>query len=193
MHRAVSPVRILVIFLCVVFVAALGTCIWVAVDRWCTHDDAHDIQGTWYIYGTNVSIPIGESTMGISQDAVYDYTIDTKAKTVTYSIGNLSGTSHYRFSPDRTKIALIEDGKRVFTATLLDDISWWASNVGNFISGVDVLPGPLESDVVMLTREANSPDEERAASEEDATSEHDGGSVDNSNNPDNSAQEETSA
>ena len=161
-RKRVSPVRVIVASLCVVLVAALGVCTWFALDRWCFHDDALDIQGTWFIYNTQVSIPITENTMGISDDAVYEYTIDTQAKTVTYSIGNLSGTSHYRFSPDRTQIALIEDGKRVFTSTLFDDVSWWTSHIGDVILGTDVLPGPVQSNVVLLTRQPRSDETESA-------------------------------
>lgn len=135
-----------------VFVALVVVCIAFSFDRWYAHDDAQDIQGTWYIYGTDVSIPISQDVIELSDDAEYRYTIDTQAKTITYSIGNLSGTSHYRFSNDRSCVALIEDGKKVFTATLLDDVSWWFSSLGTALSGNVVLPGPLQSNVVMLTR-----------------------------------------
>ena len=71
---------------------------------------------------------------------------------VTYAIGNLTGTSHYRFSQDRTELALIEDGKKVFTATLLDDISWGFSSLKEMLAGNHVLPGPVQSNVVLLTK-----------------------------------------
>lgn len=127
------------------------------IDRWALHDDAADLQGTWYIYGTNVVVPIDQNSIGLSSDTSYKYTMDTQAKTVTYTIGNLSGTSHYRFSSDRSLVALIEDGKHVFTATLLDDVSWWFTSAGNAISGKPVLPGPQQSNVVMLSRAPSVP------------------------------------
>ena len=175
-----SPARIALSVAIGVFAAFVVACIALAVDRWWVHDDAQDIQGTWYIYDTEVAIPIGPDTIGISEDAVYEYTIDTQAKTVTYRIGNLTGTSHYRFSSDRSQIALIEDGKKVFTATLFDDISWWFTSLANAISGKLVLPGPLQNNVIMLTRtpllvdaqqgeEQNETVQEDAASEEKAT------------------------
>lgn len=176
-----SPARIAVSVAIGVFAAFIVACIALAVDRWWVHDDAQDIQGTWYIYDTEVAIPIGPDTIGISEDAVYEYTIDTQAKTVTYSIGNLTGTSHYRFSSDRSQIALIEDGKKVFTATLFDDISWWFTSLANAISGKLVLPGPLQNNVIMLTRtpllmdtqqdaaQEGTAQEEGAASEDEAT------------------------
>ncbi len=172
-----SPARIALSVAIGVFAAFIVACIALAVDRWWVHDDAQDIQGTWYIYDTEVAIPIGPDTIGVSEDAVYEYTIDTQAKTVTYSIGNLTGTSHYRFSSDRSQIALIEDGKKVFTATLFDDISWWFTSLANAISGKLVLPGPLQNNVIMLTRTPLLVDaqqdaaQEGAAQEEGATSE----------------------
>ena len=151
-----------------VFAALVIVCAAIAVDRWFVHDDAQDIQGTWYIYGTEVAVPISENTIGIAEGTEYRYTIDTQAKTVTYSIGNLTGTSHYRFSSDRTQIALIEDGKKVFTATLFDDISWWFASLGTALSGETVLPGPLQSNVIMLTRTPLSTEGQKEESQEDA-------------------------
>ena len=172
-----SPARIALSVAIGVFAALVVACVALAVDRWWVHDDAQDIQGTWYIYDTEVAIPIGPDTIGVSEDAVYEYAIDTQAKTVTYRIGNLTGTSHYRFSSDRSQIALIEDGKKVFTATLFDDISWWFTSLANALSGKLVLPGPLQSNVIMLTRTPLLVDaqqdaaQEGAAQEEGATSE----------------------
>ena len=166
-----SPARIALSVAIGVFAAFVVACIALAVDRWWVHDDAQDIQGTWYIYDTEVAIPIGPDTIGISEDAVYEYTIDTQAKTVTYRIGNLTGTCHYRFSSDRSQIALIEDGKKVFTATLFDDISWWFTSLANAISGKLVLPGPLQSNVIMLTRTPLLMDAQQGTTQEEAAQE----------------------
>ena len=166
-----SPARIALSVAIGVFAAFVVACIALAVDRWWVHDDAQDIQGTWYIYDTEVAIPIGPDTIGISEDAVYEYTIDTQAKTVTYRIGNLTGTSHYRFSSDRSQIALIEDGKKVFTATLFDDISWWFTSLANAISGKLVLPGPLQSNVIMLTRTPLLMDAQQGTTQEETVQE----------------------
>ena len=166
-----SPARIALSVAIGVFAAFVVACIALAVDRWWVHDDAQDIQGTWYIYDTEVAIPIGPDTIGISEDAVYEYTIDTQAKTVTYRIGNLTGTSHYRFSSDRAQIALIEDGKKVFSATLFDDISWWFTSLANAISGKLVLPGPLQSNVIMLTRTPLLMDAQQGTTQEEAAQE----------------------
>ena len=166
-----SPARIALSVAIGVFAAFVVACIALAVDRWWVHDDAQDIQGTWYVYDTEVAIPIGPDTIGISEDAVYEYTIDTQAKTVTYRIGNLTGTSHYRFSSDRSQIALIEDGKKVFTATLFDDISWWFTSLANALSGKLVLPGPLQNNVIMLTRTPLLVDAQQDAAQEGAAQE----------------------
>lgn len=169
--RPRSPARIALSVAIGVFAVFVVACIALAVDRWWVHDDAQDIQGTWYIYDTEVAIPIGPDTIGISEDAVYEYTIDTQTKTVTYRIGNLTGTSHYRFSSDRSQIALIEDGKKVFTATLFDDISWWFTSLANAISGKLVLPGPLQNNVIMLTRTPLLMDAQQGTTQEEAAQE----------------------
>lgn len=166
-----SPARIALSVAIGVFAAFVVACVALAVDRWWVHDDAQDIQGTWYIYDTEVAIPVGPDTIGISEDAVYEYTIDTQAKTVTYRIGNLTGTSHYRFSSDRSQIALIEDGKKVFTATLFDDISWWFTSLANALSGKLVLPGPLQNNVIMLTRTPLLVDAQQGTTQEETVQE----------------------
>lgn len=152
-----SPLRIAAAVLCGVVAALIVVSVAFLVDRWAMHDDAADMQGTWYIHGTSASVPIGSNTIGLSADTSYKYTLDDKAKTITYTIGNLSGVSHYRFSPDRSMVALLEDGKTVFTATLIDDVSWWFSSMGTLIKGDIVLPGPQQSNVVMLSRNPSLP------------------------------------
>ena len=164
-----SPLRILLIIAGSIFTLFIIACIALGVHRWCIYDDAQDIQGTWYIYNTKATVPIGQSTIGLSEDTEYNYTIDTQAKTITYSIGNLSGTSHYRFSLDRTQIALIEDGEKVFTATLFDDLSWWASSLSDYLSGKSVLPANESSNVVILTRAESSSDEREESDADEAT------------------------
>ncbi len=171
-----SPARIALSVAIGAFAALVVACVALAVDRWWVHDDAQDIQGTWYIYDTEVAIPIGPDTIGVSEDAVYEYTIDTQAKTVTYRIGNLTGTSHYRFSSDRSQIALIEDGKKVFTATLFDDISWWFTSLANALSGKLVLPGPLQNNVIMLTRTPLLVDAQQGVTQEETAQEESGAS-----------------
>ncbi len=147
-----SPLRIFLAILGGIFAALLVAATAFALDRWVLHDDAADLQGTWYLYGTSIEVPIDQKDIVISSDASYRYTIDTTAKTISYSIGNLTGISHYRFSSDRSQVALIEDGKKVFTATLLDDVSWWFTSLRTAFSGEIVLPAPLSGDVVLLSR-----------------------------------------
>lgn len=152
-----SPLRIVIAVLCGILAALIVVSVAFLVDRWAMHDDAADMQGTWYIYGTAASVPIGSNTIGLSSDTSYKYTLDDQAKTITYTIGNLSGISHYRFSPDRSMVALLEDGKTVFTATLMDDVSWWLASLRNLITGDPVLPGPQQSNVVILSRNPSLP------------------------------------
>ena len=52
---------------------------------------------------------IDGSRLKIADDVAYEYTIDTKEKTITYTFGNASGTASYRFSPDRNVLIIDEN------------------------------------------------------------------------------------
>ena len=139
---------------------------WFCADRWLIHDDTADIQGAWVIYGSNKQVAITDKHIVLTSDVAYAYELDTTAKTITYTIGNMKGVSHYRFSSDRSSIALLEDGKQVFTATLLDDISWALSSLGKLITGKQVLPGEPDSATALFVRYQAQP--ESAAGAESA-------------------------
>lgn len=99
------------IALVILVVAAVGCAAGAfAWDRWLRYDDAWDIQGEWQLSGTQRVMVVTDSQLKITADVSYDYTIDEKAKTITYSFGDKSGTAHYRFSDDRNTLVIDENG-----------------------------------------------------------------------------------
>lgn len=91
--------------------------------RWFAHDDAADIQGTWYLAGTSTPIVIDDERIQLTEDVAYHYTLDPNAKTIEFTFGSLTGGGCYRFSLDRDELALV-DGTFTGTDTLARDIGW---------------------------------------------------------------------
>lgn len=79
-------------------------------NRWFCYDDAADFIGEWQIHGTEATIVIDGERINLAADAAYSYTLDTKAKTVRFTLGTMEGGGRYRFACDRTQL-VIEDGE----------------------------------------------------------------------------------
>ena len=89
-----------------VFLVAVGLFAW---NRWFRFDDAADIQGDWKVPAKNYTMVIDGTQMKLTEDVSYNYTIDTWAKTITYSFGSSSGHASYRFSQDRSVLVIEEN------------------------------------------------------------------------------------
>lgn len=150
----ITPLRVILAVIIALVVAFLAVVGWFAADRWLLHDDKEDIQGTWMIYGSQKGMVIDDQLIHLTDDVSYKYTMDVDAKTITYTVGTMTGTSHYRFSGDRQTVALLEDGKEVFTATLFDDISWWLNSFGKIFSQEPILPADPSDTTALLQRPA---------------------------------------
>lgn len=147
----------------VLVVVALGA--FVSWDRWLRYDDAADIQGTWVVEGSPGSITITDTRIDLAPDASLSYAIDPFAKTLTYSLGETSGTGRYRFSADRSQIAFT-DGETSWFDTFSSDLTYAVSSAFSAIFGGDAPSlGENESSVV-LTRTATGV----ASSNEDVAS-----------------------
>ena len=95
--------------LCILLVLSLmGGGAAFAWDRWYRYDDVTDIQGEWQIANSQRTLVIDESNLKIDADVTYEYTIDPKAKTITYTFGDTTGTATYRFAKDRDTLIIDE-------------------------------------------------------------------------------------
>ncbi|WP_165046066.1 hypothetical protein [Adlercreutzia sp. ZJ138] len=79
-------------------------------NRWFRYDDATDFIGEWQIHGTEAIVLIDGENINLAADAAYSYTLDTKAKTIHFTMGTMEGGGRYRFSHDRAQL-VIEDGE----------------------------------------------------------------------------------
>lgn len=119
--------------------------------RWTFANDAQDIQGTWYIAGTQKTVDITSDGIKLADDVTYSYTIDGGAKTLSLSFGNMEGEARYRFSLDRQTLAL-RDGETTWGNSLSEDISWTIAALGRAIQGEQASPELSGDSTMVLTR-----------------------------------------
>ena len=119
--------------------------------RWTFANDAQDIQGTWYIAGTQKTVDVTTDGIKLADDVTYSYTIDEGAKTLSLSFGNMEGEARYRFSLDRQTLAL-RDGETTWGNSLSEDISWTIAALGRAIQGEQASPELSGDSTMVLTR-----------------------------------------
>ena len=139
--------------------------------RWTFANDAQDIQGTWYIAGTQKTIEVTADGIKLSGDVTYSYTIDEGAKTLSLSFGNMEGEARYRFSFDRQTLAL-RDGESTWGNSLSEDISWTIAALGRAIQGEQASPELSGDSTMVLTRapqDSSSEGASQAAASQGAT------------------------
>lgn len=119
--------------------------------RWTFANDAQDIQGTWYIAGTQKTVDVTADGIKLADDVTYSYTIDEGAKTLSLSFGNMEGEARYRFSLDRRTLAL-RDGETTWGNSLSEDISWTIAALGRAIQGEQASPELSGDSTMVLTR-----------------------------------------
>ena len=119
--------------------------------RWTFANDAQDIQGTWYIAGTQKTVDVTADGIKLADDVTYSYTIDEGAKTLSLSFGNMEGEARYRFSLDRQTLAL-RDGETTWGNSLSEDISWTIAALGRAIQGEQASPELSGDSTMVLTR-----------------------------------------
>ena len=119
--------------------------------RWTFAYDAQDIQGTWYIAGTQKTGDVTADGIKLADDVTYSYTIVEGAKTLSLSFGNMEGEARYRFSLDRQTLAL-RDGETTWGNSLSEDISWTIAALGRAIQGEQASPELSGDSTMVLTR-----------------------------------------
>lgn len=125
------PWIVLAVFL-VLVVAVVGSFSW---DRWLRYDDADDFVGEWTVVGESTTVVIDGRTIRLTDDVSYPYTLDTGAKTIEFTFGNRSGEGHYRFSPDRSQLVILENGDCSWSSTLFDDVAWTFDDLVRTVQG----------------------------------------------------------
>lgn len=128
-----------------VVVVAIGTFSW---NRWLRYDDAADFQGAWYANGTTSLVTVDGQEIHLTSDVAYGYTLDTGAKTITFTFADLQGQGRYRFSADRSELVITDGDGFSFWGNLFSDIGW---QFGQLISGLQGKEVPREEVVDGVT------------------------------------------
>lgn len=135
----------------VAFAVVLAGLVAFAVYHWAWGDDARDMQGTWYVNGTEAAIVIGESEIALTDEVSYAYEVDSFSKTIDLSFGSLSGGGRYRFSLDRGELAII-DGEYTWADSFTSDLAWMLGALLDVVQGRESLPAEGDR-VTLLSRE----------------------------------------
>ena len=128
-----------------VVVVTVGSFSW---GRWLRYDDAADLQGAWYANGTTSLVTVDGQEIHLTSDVAYGYTLDTGAKTITFTFGDLQGQGRYRFSADRSELVITDGDGFSFWGNLFSDIGW---QFGQLITGLQGKEAPREEAVDGVT------------------------------------------
>ena len=104
-------------------------------DRWLRYDDAAEFQGEWQTHGTTAVVVIDGETIKLTEDVSWSYTLDTDAKTISYTFGNMEGSGRYRFSADRSQLVVTEGSSYSALSTLFEDVGWMWDGLVRFVQG----------------------------------------------------------
>ncbi|MEY8561454.1 hypothetical protein AALA21_00095 [Eggerthellaceae bacterium 3-80] len=134
----------------VVLIVAVGLFSW---NRWYRYDDAQDFLGDWLANDTTSLVVIDGETIRIADDVAYDYTIDSFAKTISYSFGSMKGSGRYWFSEDRQQLVITDGGNYNALTTLIDDVSYDVEQLKRRILGQTPLTVEPTAGSTLLSRE----------------------------------------
>lgn len=130
-----------------IFAAALLVFVgFMAGSRWVRFNDDADMQGKWFVYGTDVPISFTKDAILINDETAYAYRIDPVAKTMEYSFGNLAGQGRYWFNDRRDTLVITDGADYTMWSTLVDDITF---DMGSLFSEEEF---PAEEASIVLTR-----------------------------------------
>ena len=138
---------------CLVMLAASAF----AWDRWLRYDDATELQGTWQVHGADAAVVIDASTIRLSDDVAYSYTVDAGAKTLAFSFGNMEGSGRYRFSLDRSQLVIMDGEGYSWWSTMWDDIGWMAGQAASAVQGREPEAPVAGNGVTVLDRASSGP------------------------------------
>lgn len=107
-HKQHHWVRIVVLSIAALALVIVALFVW---NRWFRYDDAADIQGEWKVASKQSTMVIDGKNLKITSEVSYAYTLDTWAKTISYSFGSITGQGAYRFSEDRQTLVIEENAQ----------------------------------------------------------------------------------
>lgn len=105
-----------------VLVIAVVAVAFFAFNRWGRFDDHADMQGTWYVLGTEVPIQIDDTSIRFNEEVSYQYEIDARGKTISYTFGPMSGQGRYWFSDDRKHLVITDGDGYTAANTTVEDL-----------------------------------------------------------------------
>ncbi len=153
--------RVVIVVIIVVVVVCVGG---FSLYRWLYGDDEADIQGMWYIAGTDTPILITADEIVLTDSVSYSYVVDSEAKTISFSLASMQGSGHYRFSFDRDQLAIME-GSYGWWNTFFSDFGWTARSIGRLITGKDVTPAAVVTDATDADAEGEGEEETEVLAE----------------------------
>ncbi len=163
LRKSVRPKRLaawkvvlaIVVFLLVVVVSLVA---YASLSRWVFVDDAADIKGSWHLSAEPVSVVISDTEMNLADEVSYAYTMDTQAKVINETLGNMKGAARYRFSEDRNSVAIFDDSSCDWLNNAMIDLRWYVDCALAKVFGgesPDLLGG--ESGVIMYRAGYDAP------------------------------------
>ena len=120
--------------------------------RWLRYDDAADFQGMWYANGTTSIVTVDGEKIHLTDDVAYNYTLDTGAKTITFTFGQMEGHGRYRFSVDRSELVITDGSNFSFWGNLFDDIGWQLDQAIRNMQGQEIEREAVVDGVTVLDR-----------------------------------------
>ena len=148
---------IALVVIIVILLGAIGSAIGgLAYLYWYANDDALDFQGTWYVAGTDTPIEITADSIQLTESVAYRYKLNTRDKTITLTLGNMTGYGSYRFSLDRDQLVIF-DGRADANAVLESNVRWLIQALFDQMQNDpnDVTSG-IRRNRTLLTREPNT-------------------------------------
>ena len=151
--------------------------------RWLRYDDAADFQGMWYANGTTSIVTVDGEKIHLTDDVAYNYTLDTGAKTITFTFGQMEGHGRYRFSVDRSELVITDGNDFSFWGNLFSDIAWQLDQAIRSMQGQEIEREAVVDGVTVLDRtqtqgatapaSASGADQAKSASDNSADAESD--------------------
>ena len=163
-----------------IIVVAVSVFSW---GRWLRYDDAADFQGMWYANGTTSIVTVDGEKIHLTDDVAYNYTLDTGAKTITFTFGQMEGHGRYRFSVDRSELVITDGNDFSFWGNLFSDIAWQLDQAIRSMQGQEIEREAVVDGVTVLDRtqtqgatapaSASGADQAKSASDNSAEAESD--------------------